>query len=432
MKISNKFYLEYKRCKKIIIEYNWCCASFLLVKKFLTSLSGFFIALIVLSIRPLIKIYLVRLNSSRMGHFSLSIELMLSEFEMNQEKRKGKVLLFYLRLSAANQQLLNMCKRSVYILPFPRLCFYIDIWLCRLLGEKYEKDFVKSFELNTALWDSNGLLKRTKPHLFFTQNELDHGKYLMEKFGLQSDAKFVCLLVRDHGYMNKEFPGHDYGYHTIRNADVQTYKKAALYLAEKGYYVLRMGKHVQYPFEVLHPRIIDYANHPLRSDFMDIYFSAHCYFFISTGSGLDSVACMFRRPKLITNVVLPRDLPIWYPGVFFIYKKIWDKNNKKYLTLENIMEIGMIDPNVGISQEILNQYNLELIHNTEDEILDAVCDMEAQLQGMLKESEEDRMVQKKFTRVLPEVAKNQHVFIKISPSFYKKGSVLFESHSHRA
>ncbi len=414
------------RFKRLISGHNLFCSCFLLVKKLFTLLSGFFIALIIITIRPLIKVYLVRLNSSRMGHFSLGAEIMLAQFELSPEKRKGKKLLFYLRLSAANKQLLKMCKRYFYILPFPRLCFNIDLWLRRILGKKYENDFVKSFEANEALWDSDGLLKRTKPHLFFTQAELEQGKHIMEKLGLPPNVKFVCLLVRDHGYMNKEFPGHDYSYHTIRNADVQTYQKAALYLAEKGYYVLRMGKHVQYAFETTHPRIIDYANHSLCSDFMDIYLSAHCYFFITTGSGLDSVACMFRRPKLITNILLPRNLPIWYPGIFFIYKKIWDKNNKKYLTLENIMKLGMIDPNIGISQEILDQHNLELIHNTEDEILDAVRDMEGQLNGTLKESEEDKIIHKKFVAILPETVKNQHVFIKISPTFYKNGSVLFE------
>lgn len=424
IKPSNKFCLEYTRFKKIIREHNGFCACFLLVKKILTSLSSFFIAIIIVSIRPFIKVYLVRLNSSRMGHFALSTEVMLSEFEVNPEKTKGKVLLFYLRLSSANNQLLKMCKRTIYILPFSRLCSNIDTWLRRILGKKYEDDFVKSFELNNAMDNKNGLFSRTKPHLSFTQGELEQGKNLLVKFGLQLDDKFVCLLVRDHAYMDKEFPGNDYSYHIIRNVNVQTYKKAALYLAEKGYYVFRMGKYVEQAFEASHPRIIDYAMHPLRSDFMDVYLSAHCYFFISTGSGLDSIACMFRRPKLITNVTLPENLSVWYPLYFFICKKIWDKNNKSYLTLKKMIEVGMIDP--GISSEVLNRYNLELVENTEDEILDAVCDMEAKLNGTLKESDEDRSAQKKFVEIFSPARKGQNIFIKVSPSFYKKGSVLLE------
>lgn len=426
MKLNNKFYLESMRVKKIIKEHSWFCAFFLLIKKCLTSLSSFFIALIIVTIRPFIKIYLVRLNSSRMGALALSAELMLAAFELNPEKKNGKVLLFYLRLTAANKQMLKMCKRSICILPFPRLCSNIDAWLRRFLGKKYASDFVKSFEPNTVFHDKNEVLRRTKPHLLFTQDEMDHGKYLMEKFGLPPDANFVCLLVRDHAYMNKEFPGRDYSYHTIRNANIQTYKKAALYLAEKGYYVFRMGKYMEQAFEALHPKIIDYAKHPLRSDFMDVYLSAHCYFYISTTSGLDSTACMFRRPKLFTNIVLPQELQIWYPGVFFIYKKILDKNNQHYLTLKKIVEIGMIDPNLWMSSEVLNQHNLELIDNTEDEILDAVCDMEAQLNGTLKESEEDRVAHTKFIQIFSQARKNQNILVKISPSFYKKGSVLFE------
>lgn len=426
-KLRNKITIEMARCKKIIRKHNGFCAFFLLVKKILMSPCSFCIALLIVSIRPFIKIYLVRLNSSRMGHFALSTEVMLSEFEMNPDNRKGKILFFYLRLSAANLQLLKMCKRSMCVLPFPRLCCGIDIWLWRILGKKYGNDFVKSFELNNAMNDVNGVFRKTQPHLSWTMQELEHGKHVMAKLGMPPDAKFVCLLVRDHAYMTMEFPEGDHSHHNIRNANIQTYQKAALYLAEKGYYVLRMGKHVQQPFSSEHPRIIDYAKHPLRSDFMDMYLSAHCYFFISTGSGLDSVACMFRRPKLITNITLPENLSIWYPLYFFICKKIRDKKNKRYLTFNKIMEMGMLDHNLGtISSDILKQYGLELIENTEDEILDAVCDMEAQLKGTLQESEEDKIAQEKFKKIFSAVRENQNIFIKISPSFCKKGAVVFE------
>lgn len=426
IRLRNKFSLELVRCKKIIKDHHVWCACLLLTKKILTSPITLFIALCIVIIRPLFKIYLIRLNSSRMGHFALGTELMLARFAVNPDKINGKILLFYLRLTAANSQLLKMCKRSFYILPFPRLCANVDLWLRRILGEKYENDFVKSFELNSALIDHEGLFKRTGPHLSFTQKELNDGKYLLQQLGVSSEAKFICLLVRDHGYISKEFPGEDYSHHTIRNADVYTYKKAALYLADKGYFILRMGKHVEQSFEVSHSRVIDYSNHPLRSDFMDIYLAAHCYFFISTGSGLDSVACMFRRPKLITNVVLPRDLPTWYPGVFFIFKKIWDNKNRKYLTLKNMMELGMIDPNVGISHHILNQYYLEVVHNTEDEILDAVRDIESHLDGTLRESEQYQVAQKKFNQIFPKICDDQKIFIRISPSYYENGFVVLE------
>lgn len=425
-KLRYKIALELARCKKVIGEHNVFCASFLLTKKIIVSFTSFCIALLIIIIRPFIKIYFVRLNSSRIGHLALSTEVMLSEFEMNPNKRKGKVLLFYLRLSAANTQLLKMCKRSLCVLPSPRLCHSIDTWLRRMLGKKYENDFVKSFESNNAMNDVNGVFRKTKPHLSWTQEELEYGKNMLAKLGLQPNSKFICLLVRDHAYMTKEFPDGNHNHHTIRNANIQTYQKAALYLAEKGYTVLRMGKHVEQPFKAQHPRIIDYANHPLRSDFMDIYLSAHCYFFISTGSGLDSVACMFRRPKLITNITLPENLSIWYPLYFFICKKIWDKKNNCYLSFNKIMELGMADSTGAVSSTAIEQHELELIENTDDEILHAVCDMEAQLNGTLQESEEDIIAQDKFKSIFSQVRENQTIFIKISPSFYRKGAIVFE------
>lgn len=426
LKLTSKLNQEVTRYKKIINGNNWYCASFLVIKKNLTMLAGFFIALLIVFIRPLIKIYFIRLNSSRMGHFAFGTELMLSHFEMNPEKKRRKILLFYLRLSASNKQLLKMCKRTFTILPFPRLCSNIDLWLRRILGKKYENDFVKSFEPNSALVDDHGLLKRTKPHLPFTQDELEYGKYLIAKLGIHPSAKFICLLVRDHGYMNKEFPGIDHSHHWSRNCNIQTYKKAALFLAEKGYYVLRMGKHVEQIFGASHPNIIDYANHPLRSDFMDIYISAHCYFFITTGSGLDCIAYMFRRPKLITNIIFPENLAVWYPGVFFIYKKLLDKSKNRYLSLKEIIDTVMIEPQLGVSREILKRNNLELIDNTEDEILNSVRDMEAYLNGTLTLSKEDQLIHQKFSNIFSSFRKNQNIFIRLSPSFYKNGACVLE------
>lgn len=420
------FFLEMGRYKKIILENNIFCAFFLVIKKILTSIFGFCIALFIFIIRPIVKIYFVRLNSSRMGHFALSTEVMLSEFELNLEKRQKKFLFFYLRLSAANEQLLTMCKRSMRVLPFPRLCRCIDLWLGRMIGKKYKDDFVKSFEGNHAMNDVHGVFRKTKPHLSFTEKELMFGEKILRQFGLAPNDKFICLLVRDDAYMKKTFPDNNISHHEIRNVDIQNYKKAALYLAEKGYYVFRMGKHVEKSFEVNHPRIIDYARHSLRSDFMDIYLSARCYFFISTGSGLDSVSCMFRRPKLITNITLPENLSIWYPLYFFICKKIWDKKNHVYLSFDKIMKLGVQDPSGAISSSTLETYKLELIENTEDEILNAVYDMEAQLNGTLLESEEDKIAQEKFKKIFSTVRQNQNIFIKISPSFYKMGAIVFE------
>ena len=60
--------------------------------------------------------------------------------------------------------------------------------------------------------------------------------------------------------------------------------------------MFRMGINVLKPLKSSNPKVIDYANSDMRNEFMDIYLSAMCNFFMSMGSGIDGVPIIFRRP----------------------------------------------------------------------------------------------------------------------------------------
>ena len=49
--------------------------------------------------------------------------------------------------------------------------------------------------------------------------------------------------------------------------------------------------------------IFDYSFSKFRSDFMDIFLVANCYFYIGGGPGIDALPFLFRKPKLQTNLV---------------------------------------------------------------------------------------------------------------------------------
>src|SRR3990167_5180892 len=178
------------------------CVTFLLIKKLARNSIAFLIALFIIFIRPVVKIYLIRLDSARLGHFALGTEAMLSSFEINSEKKRRKLLLFYLTCQpVSNEQLLEMFKRSLLILPFPRFCSTTNMWLSRILRENYHMDFVKSFEPHSSANDQEGLLRKTKSHISFSSDELENGERLLIELGVQPGSKFVCLLVRDQGYL---------------------------------------------------------------------------------------------------------------------------------------------------------------------------------------------------------------------------------------
>ena len=73
------------------------------------------------------------------------------------------------------------------------------------------------------------------------------------------------------------------------------------WLADEMVWVLRMGKLMHKPISSNHPRIIDYAFHPERSELLDIWLFANCTGCISTSTGIDSVSHMYGIPMLFVN-----------------------------------------------------------------------------------------------------------------------------------
>ena len=76
---------------------------------------------------------------------------------------------------------------------------------------------------------------------------------------------------------------------------------AALELAKRNYFVIRMGKNVEDQFDIEYPNITDYANSEQRNDFLDIWLMARCQFAISTGTGTDMVTNVFKKPVVYVN-----------------------------------------------------------------------------------------------------------------------------------
>lgn len=369
------------------ISYNFVCV---LVPAIV--LSGVFILLL-----PFVKIRLVKLFSDRIGHYALNTELMLCTLEQVKSNRKIKYLFYTCSSSVpmCNTQLHIMWRRVIPVFPFPDIAWKTDKILTCILGDRYALDPIKQqFEPSSGDKNIDGLLQVTKhSHLHFTDSENILGLNIMQDLGLPDKSKFICIMIRDADYLKKHLPGLEWDYHDYRNASIDQYAKAALFLANKGYYVIRMGKYVEHTFEVDHPNIIDYACHALRSDFMDIFLLSRCYFFISNSTGLDSVPQVFRKPALLTDLPLPAGIPTWYPCLC-IAKKTVCSVTKRLLTFKEVHEMYL--KSRPITSAILKSLNVSLVDNSSDDILDVVIEMEARLHGSWLENPSDESLQRQF------------------------------------
>ena len=389
---------------------------------------SFPVALLLILISPIIKIRFIGLQAFRIGHYALNTELMLCALDIDKPSRKIKTI-FYNMSEPCNTQLYRMWKRVIPIFPFSRLAIQIDQVLCYFFGKSYcEEQIKKTYEsCATGALDNEGLLKKiNKPRLFFTKKESANAKSIMKKMGMPDGVQFVCLIVRDSAYLNQQYPETDWKYHNHRDANIESYKKSALYLASKGYYVIRMGKFVNQLFDVDHPNVIDYANHSLRSDFMDIYLSANCLFCISTCTGLDCVSQIFRKPILHTNISpIFSETLMWYPCTLFIPKLLKNKNNNQFLMLSETNKICASLPSHDTLAE-LTRLNLAIVENDENQLLEAVIEMEARVCGVWHETFEQKEKQVKYW-----LNQRKHrpifvddIYIKIGTNFLQKQNLL--------
>lgn len=353
-------------------------------------LPAFLLAIFIICLRPIVKIKLVPILNKYVGHHALNTELYLKHAKKNNQNIKMLYYNAYPKVQTANQQLYKMWSRVIYVLP--SLFNRVNGFLFKLIGEKYGDPF--------EFWKifyNRDLLETSKTHLYFTKSELALGKSILMKMGIPSNAKFICLLVRDEVYHQGDKIYSELS--AFRNSDIRSYKKSALFLANNGYYVLRMGKGVKQEFNVKHEKIIDYANSVFRSDFMDIYLSAHCNFFMSTLCGVDSIAAIFQRPILATNVTPLCYYGVSYPIKLFLAKKVVETNTGNILSFKEQLKIFNIAC-IKVFNKILNNQGLKLIENNEDEILDAVKEMLLLMQGTSFDTESE-ILQKNFLSHMP-------------------------------
>jgi putative glycosyltransferase (TIGR04372 family) len=343
-------------------------------------------------IRPWLLVRWGILHGPRIGHFAANTELYLCERDAGiNVPMKRYIDIFFLEEPICNQQLAKMWKRILYVFPawwilpsLQRVNRLIPGGVVHEIGDNTQQDR-----------DVHNLLDQSPPHLTFTIEEEAFGEAGLRKMGIPNGIPFVCLLVRDDAYLDAHIKK-NWTYHSYRDSDISNYVLAAETLADRGYFVIRMGVKVRDPIKSCHSRVIDYAYNGMRSDFMDIYLGAKCKFCISTSSGFDAIPTIFRRPIVFVN-----SLPVGYSSTF----------SNKYLTitrhhfsvqlnrLMSLPEIFSSGAAFFLYSEDYKSNGIKLIENTPEDICDVVIEMTERINGTWKVSENDDTLQLRFWEI---------------------------------
>lgn len=375
------------------------------------------ILLIFITLRLIRSFIFIRVGfvlSEALGHLAIEPELALCERDLQSSTYPLQIIVLCYRAVIknatdkknliSNRYLDKMWRRtdSIIILPAvlttPMLSLLVSypmhIPVLKQLVLRREHCFFHSFR------DTKNLLDDCPPHLTFTTAEEEKGQAFLRSLGIPADANFVCLIVRDSSYYTNRFTKTNWNTHSFRDCDIDNFILVAEELAERGYYVIRMGSNVQKPLKISHSNVIDYATSGMRSEFLDIYLGAKCAFCISTGTGYDEIPHIFRRPIVCTNFVSIGRMNTYSDKYLNITKTHWCCRQNRRLSLREIFStgLGFCDPDTS---HLYGSKEVKLIENSPEQIRDATLEMLKRIEGTWQTQPEDEALQQKFWSIFP-------------------------------
>lgn len=299
--------------------------------------------------------------SPRLGHMIGNSECYLCERDSGLQP---KALDLWIPASGprANRVVERKYRKILHVMPrrVGTLCFQVNA-----LFHGWEKHAIQTIQVDR---DVKGLWEKHAPHVGFTEREHSKGLRLLTALGIPPGASWVCLIVRDPSYLRAKFPGADFSYHDYRDADVSNYIPAAVELARRGYYVVRVGDGAAKPFHVKHTRIIDYA-HGKRTPFGDLYLGAKCAFCLGTPTGFMAIAQTFNHPLCITDMVPLEYAPTWSRGLMIF--KHHQKDGKR-MSVREICDAGL---GTATFAHLFRHAGVTLQDNTPEEIFALAMEM---------------------------------------------------------
>ncbi len=277
---------------------------------------------------------------------------------------------------------------------------------------------------------------------YFSAEDQKAGAEFLKSIGADNTTWHFCFMARDCSFLYKPGTTNPYDYHNFRDSDINTCIKGVEYITEQGGTALRMGSVVEKPIATSNPRIIDYATRH-RQEFADIFLTATSKFVLASAGGYADLAYgAFGVPTIFMNTYYS-NVQFWNLPYYFTKDNIdlnidgtdvWDilcrkllnypmrffsKELNRDLTLTEIYEHNL--HNVYATKDY-TAAGVTLIPMTEDEILDAIKEMNDRIDNKYIVDEDERRLRKKACLISLKYNQRLNTYHVLSGSFLKKYS----------
>jgi len=369
----------------------------LMLKLVLAPFAVLFVVTLI-AIRPIVKIMIYKVCKHRIGHFVLDTGLL--ELQARAKRKVGEnhyVLYYFPDSTTSNFEVERLWRQEL------RVISGSWGWLLYEIMRRMKFQVITSTTI-----DFDGLIPDSEP--LFRLSTRDTRESLCNRVPLPHTQEFVTLHVRDAIYETTLRSMVGKVRQDARNSEITTYIEAAEFLANRGYYVFRMGSVPGPALITNHEKVIDYRNSSFRDEKTDVYLGALCKFCVSTASGWDSIPILLNRPIILVNLA-----PIFQPDMLSIEliifpKLIKDAESKKVLSITEILERS--HPSITNNSQ-LAKLGLVFQDLSSEELVDAVTEMAQRVEGTFVETPEQKEMQAKAKHIL-----STHPKLQPTPNYY--------------
>ena len=359
-----------------------------------------------------------KIISHKIGHLATPMEIYICE--RKDDSNKIPIIWFFDK-KIANQFLKKQWLNKLLILPR----YILEPIYILFRKFKFFKFFLEDFSKETELVkrtlkdgvkqiDEKNVLFKQKPSIEFSDKEKNEGENYLKKVGFQN-KKLITFSSRTSEFHNEKMKSN-------RNSDIYNQIPGVKFLISKDYRALRLGKNVTEKINVNDQNIIDYATSRDRSDFLDVYKVSKCEFMISSESGINEIAVIFRKPILIVDHYYWRSCEKYSGKVMLLPKKFRKLDTGKLLNFGKAHEkFNQIDDPATVSK-----LGYEVIDSSQIEIKKAAESMFHLINNGSRFDEIFESQKKFWNNLEKEFGYKKNNKVIICPDFYLNNIDLFE------
>lgn len=408
-----------------------------MVKKFLLEQYAFCIIFFFKIIKPFIHIRIGEIETRLIGHFSKNIEIYLAEQELKTEKKKYFDIWFNNKF-ISNKYLLKIWKR--YLRVYPRIFIEpVFNYLIKNKNLEFLTDY-RSWKLelkNTQYVDIHKVLKKTKPKIFFSKDEIELGEAKLKAIGINTQKPMYGFFARDDLYRGSRQTKSINSQSNIRNFDINDFKEACKFMTDNNYIGIRVGNKTLDEINFKNKNVFDYSKSGYCSDFLDIFLAFKCDFYCGGDTGIQHLPSLFRKPLIMINSHFYNSNKLTNPEILddgfvkiIIFKKIYSLKENKFVNFSNVMKIvekweNSEDKTEGYNDNTFEKNGYKIVNNSSTEIKEAFEEFYLRKNNIWeKQNDEDRLNDLVNNFMIKNNC-NKLENIKIGYEFLKKNEKLF-------